>query len=149
MSSMFKMLVSACVVAMVGATVWQVATAQPPVKAPAESEADAPMDLRHFMRKKLRASERILEGLAVEDFDLIKEGAKELNTMSSAERWRVSNDVMYKQFSTDFRQVTSELVKAAESKNLDRAALKWVDATMACIDCHRFVRGLMIAGDNQ
>lgn len=102
-------------------------------------------DVSHFMRVKLEASGRILEGLATEDFDLIKQGARKMNEMSSAEKWRVHNDAMYRNFSGDFQRVTGELVKAAEAENLDRAALKWMDATMNCIECHRYSRGIEIA----
>jgi hypothetical protein len=107
--------------------------------------AEAEQSLRHFMRMKLSASSMILEGLAVEDFGLIKQGAAKLNEMSTAEKWRVSNDALYRNFSGDFQRVTKDLVKAAEDENLDRAALKWVDATMGCIECHRYARGMFIA----
>jgi hypothetical protein len=103
------------------------------------------LELSHFMRVKLDASGKILEGLAVEDYALIKEGAQKLHTMSTAEKWRVSNDALYRQFSGDFQRVTKELVDAAQQENLDKAALKWMDATMSCIECHRYARGIMIA----
>ncbi len=103
-------------------------------------------DLSHFMRLKLKASGQILEGLAVEDYGLIQTGARQLNRMSQAEKWRVSNDPIYRQFSSDFQRITEMLVEAAEKNNLDQAALKWMDATMSCIECHRYARGMMIAG---
>lgn len=106
---------------------------------------ESEQSLRHFMRMKLSASSMILEGLAIEDFGLIKQGATKLNEMSTAEKWRVSNDALYRNFSGDFQRVTKDLVKAAEDENLDRAALKWVDATMGCIECHRYARGMFIA----
>jgi hypothetical protein len=106
-------------------------------------------NLQLFMRQKLEASNQILEGLCTDDFDLIQEGAKKLHQMSDAERWHVSNDVMYKQFSNEYRQITQQLIKAAEDHNLDRATLKWLDATVSCLDCHRFVRGARIAAAKQ
>jgi hypothetical protein len=103
--------------------------------------------LREFMRVKLDASSKILEGLAIEDFSLIREGAETMNRMSTAEKWRVSNDALYRNFSSDFQRVTQELLKAAQDENLDRAALRWMDATMSCIECHRYARGIFIAGN--
>jgi hypothetical protein len=105
------------------------------------------VELSTFMRKKLEAANKIMEGLCVEDMGLVKEGANALNELSTAERWRVSNDVMYRQFSTEFQSLTRELVKAADAGNPDRVALKWMDATLSCLDCHRFVRGMRVAGD--
>lgn len=106
---------------------------------------DAEAELREFMRRKLSASTEILEGFCVDDMQLVIQGAKQLQAMSEAEAWRVSNDVMYKQFSNEFRQIATDLIKAAEEKNPDRAMLKWVDATVSCLDCHRFVRGMRVA----
>ena len=101
--------------------------------------------MRSFMRAKLGASTKILEGLALEDLDLIREGAIELNRMSSAEKWRRHDDMLYRQFSAEFRQTTSDLIDAAKGNFFDRAALKWMDATMNCIECHRYVRNKLIA----
>lgn len=103
------------------------------------------LTLRDFMRKKLAASNQVLEGLCTDDMAMVKEGAVALSEISSAERWRVSNDVMYKQFSSEFREIIQQLQRAAESDNPDRVALKWMDATMGCLDCHRFVRGMRLA----
>lgn len=100
-----------------------------------------------FMRHKLDASTKILEGLTIEDADLIVSGAKELVEMTSAERWLVTNDIMYRQFSADYQRSAKNLLEAAEKKNFDGVALKWIDTTMQCLDCHRFVRGLRLAED--
>ncbi|REJ93200.1 MAG: hypothetical protein DWQ34_04815 [Planctomycetota bacterium] len=103
------------------------------------------LPLRDFMRQKLEASNMVLEGLCTDDFDMVKEGATRMNSISNSERWRVMNDAVYRQFSGDFQATTQQLVEAAEKENMDRATLKWVDATMSCIECHNFVRGIMVA----
>jgi hypothetical protein len=74
------------------------------------------------MRKKLGASNRILEGLVTEDFELIQKGADELVTISSAEKWRIINDAMYNQHSNQFIRVAKNLQVAAKEKNLDSCA---------------------------
>lgn len=101
-------------------------------------------DVRQFMRAKLAASNKVLEGLTTEDMALVREGARALNKMSLSEKWRAHNDVMYKQFSSEFQRVTKDLAMAAEEENLDQAALKWMGATMACIECHRYVRSTLV-----
>ena len=115
-----------------------------PATADKQPSAQKDRDLQLFMRKKLAASNQILEGLCTEDMKLVAEGARTLQEMSEAERWHVTNDVMYKQFSNEFRQITKDLIKAAEDDKADRATLKWLDATVSCLDCHRFVRGIRI-----
>lgn len=101
-------------------------------------------ELRDFMRKKLEASNDILEGLTTDDTDLIEKGAKKLAELSAAEEWRISKDAMYKQFSDEFTRNAEKLVEAAKEKNIDRAALRWMDTTMSCIECHRFVRNVLV-----
>lgn len=120
------------------------AAAAESTKAPPKADPQAKSTpLQVFMRAKLSASTKILEGLALEDLDLVREGAIEMNKMSQAEQWRRSEDVLYRQFSADFRQTTSDLIDATKAHQFDRAALKWIDATMACIDCHRYVRNTL------
>jgi len=121
------------------------ATSQQGVKnIPPDAKLD--LELSTFMRKKLEASNQILEGLTVEDAELIIKGATLLLELSSAERFQVQHDVMYRQFSGEFQRTAKGLLEAAEKKNFDAAALKWMDTTMKCLECHKFVRGTRIAG---
>ena len=115
------------------------------VRAEEEAKAKTPkQELSDFMHLKLDASNKILEGLVTEDSDLIREGAEVLTQMSTAEKWRISHNVMYLQFSKEFQRNAEKLVDAAKEKNLDRAALRWMDTTMSCIECHRYVRNELV-----
>lgn len=120
------------------------ATSQDKVK---KEVPDAKLDLEtsKFMRRKLEASGQILEGLTVEDADLIVKGAKILMEISAAERFQVQHDVIYRQFSGEFQRTAKGLLEAAEKKNYDAVALKWMDTTMKCLECHKFVRGMRVA----
>ena len=42
--------------------------------------------------------------------------------------------------STEFERVTTKLAKYASEKNLEGASLMYVQLTLNCVDCHRFVR---------
>lgn len=108
-------------------------------------DAKRDLDQSAFMRKKLEASSQILEGLTSEDAQLIIKGAKVLVEMSAAEKWQVQNNVMYRQFSGEFQRSAKILLEAAEKGNYDAAALKWIDTTMKCIECHKYVRNMLIA----
>uniref|UniRef100_A0A7C2P3Y0 Cytochrome C n=1 Tax=Schlesneria paludicola TaxID=360056 RepID=A0A7C2P3Y0_9PLAN len=120
--------------------------AQAAAQARAQEKAAKDADLRAFMRKKLDACSQILEGLTTENGPLAKAGADALTELSSAEKWRVSNDVVYKQFSEEFQRTAKKLADSAEKGNFDDVTLKWIDATLSCIECHKFVRGMRIAG---
>ncbi len=97
-----------------------------------------PLEL--FMRKKLDASSKIMEGLCLEDAALIKEGADALGAMSKVEIWNVMLDPDYREHSREFRDNAAKLSAAAEAGDFDKAALRWFDVTMSCIECHDHVR---------
>ena len=112
-------------------------------------DAKRDLDQSAFMRKKLEASSQILEGLTVEDSQLIITGAKVLVEMSAAEKWQVQNNVLYRQFSGEFQRSAKNLLEAAEKGNYDAAALKWTETTMKCLECHKFVRGTRLAAGKE
>lgn len=111
-----------------------------------DAKNDKKQTLSEFMREKLSASNKVLEGLTVEDYDLIKEGAAKLEKLSNAERWRASKDAMYRHHSVEFRRVVRKLSDAADKEDLDAAALAWVGTTMNCIECHKYVRTILVTG---
>jgi hypothetical protein len=101
--------------------------------------------LAEFMRQKMDASQDIMEGLLMEDGKLINAAAKKLKDMSETEHWRVSNDILYRNHSEDFRRSVDKLIEASKGNSIDRAALSWFDVTLSCIDCHRYVRTVLVA----
>jgi hypothetical protein len=96
--------------------------------------------VRAFMRKKLAAAEHILEGLAVENFDLIAQGARELKVMAGAAEFMQFDDQEYIEHADDFRRIVHKLSVAAEEHRLDGATLAYLDITMSCVECHKHVR---------
>lgn len=114
-------------------------------KSDSNEESKKKPTLATFMRQKMEASHDIMEGLLMEDGKLINKAAKKLKSMSDTERWRVSNDIMYRNHSEDFRNAVEKLIVASKGNSIDRAALSWFDVTLSCIDCHRYVRTTLIA----
>ncbi len=104
---------------------------------------------REFMRAKLELSQQILQGLALEDYDLIAAKAKRLSGLSQEVGWRVFENPDYEQQSVLFRRHVDALVRAAKDKNLDAATLAYVRMTMSCVDCHKLVRGKLAARAGQ
>lgn len=95
---------------------------------------------REFMRRKLDHAQKILEGLAQEDFELIEKNARMLSLLSQAAEWQVLPSAEYKQHSTEFRRTADTIAKMAADKNLDGSALKYVELTLNCVNCHKHVR---------
>lgn len=100
-----------------------------------------PNQVRDFMRAKLVHSERVLEGLTLQDFDLVAKHAQELSLLSQAAQWQVLQTPEYLHRSQEFRRIADRLTAAAREKNLDGATLAYVELTMECVQCHRYVRG--------
>jgi len=105
--------------------------------------------LRKFMRQKLQASNLILEGLCTDDLQMVSEGSQTLMKMSSAERWRVSNDIMYRRYSSEFVHAVEELQKEAEDDDMNGTSMAWVNVTMKCLKCHEWVRNAILVDSEE
>jgi hypothetical protein len=97
-------------------------------------------DLKTFMRQKLVHSQKVLEGLTLEDYALVAENARAMMELSQDTRWRVSPNVNYLRMSAEFQDLAEELARKAKEKNLDGATLAYVRLTMNCVKCHEFTR---------
>lgn len=97
-------------------------------------------DLRAFMRQKLDLSKTVLEGLSVEDYEKIAEGARGLKLLSEDAQWRVSPNVNYLRLSNEFQAQTQEMIDAAGARNIDGSTLAYVQMTLTCVKCHKLVR---------
>jgi hypothetical protein len=100
---------------------------------------------RQFMRQKLEHTQRVLEGISLEDFELVAKHARKLSAMSQEASWRAFDNPEYVRFSDSFRRDVNALNKAAADHNLDAATLAYVKMTMGCVECHKFVRGKKVA----
>jgi cytochrome c556 len=100
---------------------------------------------KEFMRDKLELTQKVLEGVATEDWDLVVAKGTKLSAMTQEADWRVFENPNYEQQSLMLRQHVDSLVKAAKKKDLDAATLAYVRMTISCVDCHKAVRGKMVA----
>jgi hypothetical protein len=93
-----------------------------------------------LMQRKLRESQKVLEGVAMGKYDDIASHAEELIEVSKAASFRVLKTPRYELYSKEFQQTAQALVKNANDKNLDAAALSYVELTLTCVKCHKYVR---------
>ena len=119
----------------------------PPAKdeGSADKKDDPESPLKKFMRQKLHASNQILEGLCTEDLEMVSAGSDTLMKMSGEEKWRVSNDMMYRRYSTEFMNAVDELQKEAKDNDMNGTSMAWVNVTMKCLKCHEWVRNTILA----
>jgi hypothetical protein len=93
-----------------------------------------------LMRKKLAHSQKVLEGIATQDYKMISANAEELIAISKETEWNVLKTPRFELHSNDFRRNAEDLIKAAKEKNVDAAALAYVELTLTCVKCHKHVR---------
>lgn len=101
--------------------------------------------VKEFMRDKLELSQKVLEGVTTEDWDLVIAKGTRLSAMTHEADWRVFQNPDYDQHSQTFRKHVDSIVKAARKKDVDAATLAYVRMTLSCVDCHKAVRGKLVA----
>jgi hypothetical protein len=99
-----------------------------------------PSKLSDLMKKKLENAQKVLEGVVIGDFDKIAKHAEELMVISKEVEWKVFKTPEYEVRSNQYRRTVIDMIEKAKEKNLDGAALSYVDMTLSCVKCHKYVR---------
>jgi cytochrome c556 len=100
---------------------------------------------QEFMCAKLKHSQEIVEGLALENFDQIAKNAQRLTLLSHATNWQVFQTAEYQLQSREFQRATQALREQAKQKKLEGAVLAYLDVTMKCVNCHKYIRSVRMA----
>jgi hypothetical protein len=106
----------------------------------ANAQAPKPDELRGIMKEKLKHSQALLGGLAVEDFAMIGDHARQLRAIGEASLKRVSPNLTYIKYSAEFVSITDELERRAKDEDLNGATLSYIRLTMNCVECHKYTR---------
>jgi hypothetical protein len=101
-----------------------------------------PNDVAGPMQLKLKHVEKVLEGIAREDFVAIAKNAEQLGLLSQDENWQVYQTPEYRLRSAEFQRIAAELTTSAKRKNIDESALAYLQMTMCCVNCHKHTRSL-------
>ena len=109
--------------------------ADPPRPAP-----PAPPKKLTVMQRKLIYAQKLLEGLAKEDYHQIRMSAEGLRACVEDETWRINDTEKYLMLTDDFLRHTDAIRKAAKEKNIDSVALAYVGMTLNCVKCHEHLR---------
>ncbi|MCI0681289.1 MAG: hypothetical protein L0Y71_04225, partial [Gemmataceae bacterium] len=89
------------------------------VGTPWTSSAQRPGGLAKFMVEKLDNSKKLLEGIALSDFNKISASAERLIQISKTAEWFVLKTPRYEVHSNEFRRAAESIVQKAKEKNLD------------------------------
>lgn len=108
--------------------------AEPGADSSAKNRVDA------LMVRKLTSAQKVLEGLATENFDKLQSEAARLYLYSQEAGWDVLQTEDYRRFSQDFRKAVLQVEEAAKLKSLDGASMGYIKLTLVCLECHKHVR---------
>jgi hypothetical protein len=106
-------------------------------EAPKITEAE-PMSF--WMAKKLDYSKAILESLTKGDFEQLADDAEKMRLLGKIEGFVRRNNDNYRVQLRTFEFANQELVRQAERKNAEGAALAFNQLTTSCVACHILIR---------
>ena len=101
--------------------------------------------VQKLMKKKLENAQKVLEGLAINDYDLVARHADELIQVSKAAEFRALKTPQYETNRNAFLRAAETMIQQAKAKNTDGIALAYVDMTLSCVRCHKHVREVRMA----
>lgn len=108
-------------------------------------QPQADVSTSEIMKMKLDHAQRVLEGIATENYELILANAQKLSRLSQATGWHARQTPEYEAFTVEFRRHADALVKAAKNKNVDAASVAYFQMTISCVSCHKYMRGSKVA----
>jgi hypothetical protein len=112
---------------------------------PGSAQSKRSRATKEFMREKLELSQKVLEGVTTEQWELVIGKGARLSAMTQEADWTAFENPKYDEQTRFFKQHVDSLVKAAKRKDVDAATLAYVRMTMSCVDCHKLVRGKIVA----
>jgi hypothetical protein len=93
-----------------------------------------------IMEQKLKQSQKLLEGIALSDFDKITKSAEELIQLTKTEEWQKFKTPRYLTYTAEFRDIAEGLIAKAKAKNIDGVTLAYFQMTVSCVHCHQYIR---------
>jgi nitroimidazol reductase NimA-like FMN-containing flavoprotein (pyridoxamine 5'-phosphate oxidase superfamily) len=96
---------------------------------------------KEAMDMKLKSSQAILAGIALNDFEKIQTAANELITVSNVNDFLNAYKGAEYQFHMQlFRRPVEMIVTKAKDKNMDGVLVAYTDMTLSCLKCHQAMR---------
>lgn len=108
--------------------------------AAAPQDDQKPVSRATFMRTKLMHAQKVLEGIAKENYDEVAKSSQAISLLTLEEQWNVITTEEYLRQSRAFRDAADSLTEAAKARNMDAASLAYVDMTLSCVKCHKQIR---------
>ena len=100
---------------------------------------------RAVMHDKLELSHHVLDAIMTSNLAVLEHDAGTLARINERPGWMVLTTPEYARYSAAFITVAQDLAAAARDQDLDAAAVRYASMTMACYQCHRYVKSARMA----
>ena len=102
-------------------------------------------ELNSVMREKLAHAQKILEAVVTSDWISLETHSRELERLTNDPRWTVSKYPEYARHSVAFVRAVQALHAAAAQRDLEETPKAYIEVTLQCVDCHRYLARARIA----
>lgn len=93
-----------------------------------------------FMRLKLEPAKKILEGIALADFKMIRANSEQMRKLALDADWMVIQTEEYRKHSQEFQSSLNLISRMSDESDLDGVTLAYMQMTMRCVQCHKMLR---------
>jgi cytochrome c556 len=108
---------------------------------PSSSEEKKKRDPDPLMVLKMKESQTLLEGLALNDFTKMQKSAEELLRISKEAQFRKAlSTAQYEYHANAFQRAAETAIEKAKAKNIDGVTLAYMEMTQTCVRCHQHTR---------
>lgn len=97
--------------------------------------------LDELMRQKLNHAQALVGAVVLGSHGPVERAADELLRLSEASTWSPLQTPQYLHHASVFREAARSLAEEARARNTDGVSLAYVEMTLACVQCHKHVRG--------
>jgi hypothetical protein len=101
--------------------------------------------LDRVMRQKLQHAQKILEAVVTSDWTSLEMSSRDLERLIDEPGWTVLRYPEYHTQSAAFVRAIRALHTAAAQRDLEATPRAYVDLTMQCVECHRYLARARIA----
>ena len=102
-------------------------------------------ELNTVMREKLGHAQKILEAVVTSDWVSLEMHSRELEQLTNDPRWMVLKYPEYARHSAAFVRAVQALHTAAAQRDLEKTPKAYINVTLQCVACHRYLARARIA----
>ncbi|HLE68600.1 MAG TPA: hypothetical protein VJH87_02870, partial [Vicinamibacteria bacterium] len=92
-----------------------------------------------LMKAKAGYAHRLLDAVVLGELETARDQAFRLKAVAGTADWNVMDTPEYVRESEAFIRATDRLLQSAGSKNPEAVALAYMEVTLSCVHCHRYV----------